>query len=99
MPTRVPRIASGPCRDAEDTPIPLCDIPLRDAEGTDIPRGSRVEQIAVDEAHGALRSRLHLQGEVIGRGRHLVYVRLDHGHHLIALRPHHVRVLATPDGR
>jgi hypothetical protein len=52
----------------------------------------------VDKAHGALPSRLHQQGEVIGRSAHLVYVRFERGHQLIALRPHLVRVLDVPGG-
>lgn len=68
----------------------------RDAEGTYIPRRSRVKQIAVDEAHGALPSRLHEQGEVIGWGTHLLYVRFRD--ETVAPRPDFVRVLTTPDG-
>ncbi|MGH3572591.1 MAG: hypothetical protein ACRDUW_12280 [Pseudonocardiaceae bacterium] len=70
--------------------------PWRDAKGTHIPLLSRVEQITVDKSHGALPDRLHQQGQVIGRGTHLIYVRFDHGGQLIALRPHHVRVLEEP---
>ena len=98
MPTRTPQPTPGTGRDAEGIGIPLCDIPLRDAEGTRISLWSRVEQVAVDEAHGALPSRLHQQGEVIGRGRHVVYVRFDLEYQLVILRPHLVRVLTTPDG-
>jgi hypothetical protein len=76
----------------------LCDISLLDAEGTAIAVGSRVEQIAVDEAHGALRSRLHRQGEVIGRGRRLVYVRFAREGYLTGLRSHLVRLVPAPDG-
>jgi hypothetical protein len=68
------------------TAVALRDIPLLDAEGTEIPLGSRVEQVAVDEAHGALRSRLHHHGDVIGRGRHLVHVRFDHEYRITSLR-------------
>ncbi len=70
----------------------------RDAEGTPIPLQSRVEQVVVDKEHGALPCRLHQQGRVTGRGTTLVYVLFDHGNQLIALRPHLVRVLDTPDG-
>jgi hypothetical protein len=76
---------------------PACD-PWRDAEGTDISFQSRVEQVVVDTEHGALASRLHQQGQVIGRGTNLVYVRFDRGNQMIALRPHLLRVLDTPDG-
>ena len=80
MPTPPPQPASDPWRDAKGTPIPL---------------QSRVEQVTVDKGHGALPSRLHQQGQVIGRGTHLIYVRFDHGGQRIALRPHHVRVIET----
>jgi hypothetical protein len=36
--------------------------------------------------------------DVIGRSAHLVYVRFERGHQLIALRPHLVRVLDAPGG-
>ncbi|MGH3772982.1 MAG: hypothetical protein ACRDRW_16585 [Pseudonocardiaceae bacterium] len=48
----------------------------------------------MDEEHGASRFRLHQQGQVIGRGTHLVYVRFRDD--TIALRPDLVRVLTTP---
>lgn len=67
--------------------------PWRDVDGTHISLLSRIEQVTVDENHGALRERLHHQGQVIGRGAHLIYVRFDYRNQLIALRPHHVRVL------
>ena len=82
---------------------PSCPAPLPtadywcDAEGTHIPLQSRVEQVAVDPEHGALACRLHQHGQVIGRGITLLYVRFDENQ-LIALRPHLVRVLETPDG-
>jgi hypothetical protein len=52
----------------------------------------------VDIEHGALACRLHQQGQVIGRGTNLVYVLFDRGNQMIALRPHLLRVLDTPDG-
>ena len=65
MPTSPPRPASDSWRDAEGIPIPL---------------HGRVEQITVDTDHGALASRLHQQGQVIGRGTGgLVYVFLTTG--------------------
>ena len=76
---------------------PVSD-PWRDAEGTPIPLPSRVEQVVVDTEHGALACRLHQQGQVIGRGTTLLYVLFDHDRQLIALRPHQVRVLDTPEG-
>lgn len=88
--------ASQPARDTESTRVPLCDIPLHDAEGTTIPFRCRVEQVAVDKAHGAHPSRLHQQGDMIGRSADRVYVRFDCDRQLIALRPHLVRVLDAP---
>ncbi len=72
--------------------------PWRDAEGTHIPLQSRVEQAVVDTQHGALPCRLHHQGQVIGRGTTLVYVHFERENQMIALLPHLVRVLETPDG-
>lgn len=77
--------------------LPLAANPLHDAEGTRIPLQSRVEQIAVDSNHGALPSRVRQQGQVIGRDFYLIYVRFDLDQQLIALRPHLVRVIETPD--
>jgi hypothetical protein len=73
--------------------------PWRDAQGTHIPLQSRVEQVTVDTEHGALPSRLHQQGQVVGRGTYLLYVIFDHGNQLVALRPHLVRVLETRHDR
>lgn len=42
--------------------------PWRGAHGAPIPQQCRIEQIAVEKVHGALPSRLHKQGEVLGRG-------------------------------
>lgn len=41
----------------------------RDTHGGHVHDGCRVEQVEVDALHGALRSRLHKQGEVLGRTR------------------------------
>lgn len=95
MPTPPPRPRSE--GDAERGGA-LCDIPLRDADGVEIPLvGARVEQIAVNEAHGALASRLHRYGDVIGRAAHLVYVRFDGEYHHSQLRPNLLRLLPPPD--
>lgn len=67
--------------------------------GHPYPLQSRVEQVTVDTEHGALPSRLHQQGQVVGRGTYLLYVIFDHGDRLVALRPHLVRVLETRHGR
>jgi hypothetical protein len=39
-------------------------------DGTHIPAGARVKQAEVDARLGALRSRLHVQGQVTGPGHH-----------------------------
>jgi hypothetical protein len=69
---------------------------LRDIDGTPIPFKCVVELVTVDEGYGALRFRLNQQGQAIGRGIHLLYVRFRDD--TIALRPDLVRVLTTPDG-
>ncbi|MGH3700750.1 MAG: hypothetical protein ACRDQY_15030 [Pseudonocardiaceae bacterium] len=89
MPTPTPQ--------PDSTAVALCDIPLLDAEGTEIPLGSRVEQVAVNEAHGALRSRLHHHGDVTGRGRQLVYVCFDHEWRMTSLRSVLVRLVSAPE--
>jgi len=82
MPPRSPRPATNdPWRDAEDTPIAL---------------RCRVEQIAVDPTNGALPSRLHQRGQVIGRGAGLLYVIFDRDQQPATLPPHLLRVLSTP---
>ncbi len=70
----------------------------RDVDGTPIPVPCRIEQIAVSKEHGALASRLHQQGQVIGQGTKRLQVRFD-DNQVMSLRPHLVRVLEkTPDG-
>lgn len=64
---------------------------LRDVDGTPTPFQGRVEQVAVEEDHGAL----HAQGKVIGRGTHRVYARVARDQEMIALRPRLVRVIPT----
>ncbi len=59
----------------------------------------QVEQIAVRQQHGAMSSRLHQHGQVIGRDTNWLHVRFDKDHRLIILRAHLVRVLdQAPDG-
>ncbi|HKR49732.1 MAG TPA: hypothetical protein VJT72_09175 [Pseudonocardiaceae bacterium] len=72
--------------------------PWRDAEGTPIIERCQVEQIAVSKKHGALPSRLHQHGQVVGRGHTRLYVRFEYDGQLISLRPHVVRVLTTAGG-
>ncbi|MGH3772782.1 MAG: hypothetical protein ACRDRW_15560 [Pseudonocardiaceae bacterium] len=79
-------------------PAPLAANPPRDADGTFIPLRSRVEQVAVDKAYGALPSRLHQYGQVVGQSADLLYVRFDHEYYLTSLRPHLVRLVQAPDG-
>lgn len=79
----------------DKTGIPV----LRDADDTPIRLGSRVEQIAVDEEHGAKALRLHEQGQVIGRDYEHVCIRFDRDAEMIVLRPGLVRVVPTaPEG-
>ncbi|MGH3856098.1 MAG: hypothetical protein ACRDR6_21940 [Pseudonocardiaceae bacterium] len=75
----------------------LAANPPRDVDGTVIPLQSRVEQVAVDKACGALPSRLNQQGQVIGHSLNLIYVRFGYEYHLISLRPHLVRLIRTPN--
>lgn len=64
------------------------------------PWAARVEQVAVAKEHGALRTRLHQQGEVVshgkrGRGHLRLYVRFDGDTEAVSIRPHLVRIVAT----
>ena len=66
----------------------------RDAVGVHVPDGCRVEQVEVDALHGALRSRLHKRGEVLGRTRSTrLLVCFDGEHEQVSIRPHLVRVI------
>lgn len=80
------------------TPLPLAANLPRDVNGTVVRPQSRVEQIGVDKACGALPSRLHRYGVVVGYSADLLYVRFDHEYHLTCLRPHLVRLVPAPDG-
>jgi len=72
--------------------------PWRDADGAPIPPQCRVVQIAVDKQYGALPSRLHHHGQVLGHGINRLTVRFDDTTTL-NIRPHLVRVLTTPGSR
>ncbi|MGH3839179.1 MAG: hypothetical protein ACRDSF_26305 [Pseudonocardiaceae bacterium] len=72
--------------------------PWRDADGTPVLPHCRIQQIAVGKQHGALPSRLHQQGQVLGRGVTRLIVRFDHEDTPVGIRPHLVRVLTTPGG-
>ncbi len=71
---------------------------LHDIDGTPIAFHRQVEQVAVDEEHQALFSRLHQRGEVLGWDTHLLYVRRESDGQTVALRPDLVRVLTTDGG-
>jgi hypothetical protein len=72
--------------------------PWRDAYGAPSPQQCRIQQIAVDKAHGALPSRLHQQGQVLGRGLTRLIVRFDQENDPVRIRPHLLSVLTTPVG-
>jgi hypothetical protein len=75
------------------------DDPWRDAEGTHIALFCRVEQVTEHPEHGALFSRLHQRGQVLGRDPGLIYLRFDGESQLVSLRPDLVRLLPdTPGG-
>jgi hypothetical protein len=58
-----------------------------------------VEQIEVDAPHGALRSRLHKRGQVLGRTRSTrLLVRFEDEHQQVSIRPHLVRVIEEKPG-
>lgn len=66
----------------------------RDVDGVHIPDQSRVEQVAVEKRYGALPSRYHRHGEVIGRGIDRVNVVFDGESNVVSVRPYLLRVLA-----
>jgi hypothetical protein len=67
-----------------------------DVDGTHIPLLCRIEQVRVRRRHGALPSRLHQQGQVIGRCTRWLFVRFEADNQLILIRPYLVRVIPTP---
>ncbi|MGH3965774.1 MAG: hypothetical protein ACRDRY_21395 [Pseudonocardiaceae bacterium] len=89
----------GRCTMPADTPQAArnrwCDV-----EGTRIALFSWVEQVAEHPEHGALFSRLHQQGQVLGRGPEVLYVRFAGERHLISVPPELLRLLPhEPDER
>ncbi|MGH4005602.1 MAG: hypothetical protein ACRDSO_16025 [Pseudonocardiaceae bacterium] len=84
MPVAAPRPAHDP----------WCDV-----DGTHISLFSRVEQVAENPEHEALFSRLHQQGQVLGRDTDLIYIRFDGEGQLLSLRPHLVRLLPDQTDR
>ena len=65
----------------------------RDVDGTHVPVGARVEQTVTDARMGALRSRLHRQGQVISRCTTRLVVRFDSEDRTVSIRPHLVRII------
>ena len=72
--------------------------PWRDAQGHPIPSQCWIEQVAVGKNHGALPSRLHMRGRVVGRGLTRLTVRFDGENELVGIRPHLVCVLQQREG-
>ncbi|MGH3872566.1 MAG: hypothetical protein ACRDSR_13845 [Pseudonocardiaceae bacterium] len=70
--------------------------PWRDTHGAPIPQHCRIEQIAVGKSYGALPSRLHKQGQVLGRGTTRLTVQFDNEDTVVGIRPHLVCVLTAP---
>ena len=69
-----------------------------DVEGTRIEMFSWVEQVAEHPEREALFSRLHQQGQVLGRGPDVLYVRFASERQLISVSPELLRVLShEPD--
>ncbi len=69
-----------------------------DVDGVPIALFSQVEQVSDGAEPRALSSRLHQQGQVVGRGCESLLVCFP-GNQVISLRPDLVRVLdAAPDG-
>jgi hypothetical protein len=69
-----------------------------DAEGTRIALFSWVEQVAEHPEHRPLLSRLHQQGQVLGRGPEVLYVRFASERQLISVPPELLRLLPNePD--
>jgi hypothetical protein len=71
-----------------------------DVEGTRIALFCWVEQVAEHPEHRVLSSRLHQQGQVLGRGPDVLYVRFAGERQLISMPPKLLRLLPTePDER
>ena len=65
-----------------------CDI-----DGAHLSLFCWVEQVAESPEPGALPSRLHQRGEVVGRGPDVLYVRFQGEGQLISVPPHLLRLL------
>jgi hypothetical protein len=71
-----------------------------DAEGNHVALFCWVEQVAERPEHGALFSRLHQHGQVLGRGPDVLYVRFSGEGKLISVPPQLLRLLPhQPDQR
>lgn len=69
-----------------------------DAQGAPITLFCWVEQVAEHPERGALFSRLHRRGEVIGRGPDVLYVRFAGEGRVISVAPQLVRLLRDEPG-
>jgi hypothetical protein len=65
----------------------------RDADGAHLSLFCWVEQVTEHPEHGALSSRLHQYGQILGRGPDVLYVRFLGEGHLISLPPQLLRLL------
>jgi len=72
--------------------------PWRDVEGSHISLFCWVEQVAEHPEAGALFSRLHQRGQVLGRGPRELYVCFQGEGQLIGLSPQLVRLLPDAPG-
>ncbi|MGH3548349.1 MAG: hypothetical protein ACRDQU_09610 [Pseudonocardiaceae bacterium] len=71
-----------------------------DVDGSRVALFCWVEQVAEHPEHGALFSRLHQRGQVLGRGPDVLYVRFAGEGQLIGVAPQLVRLLPDePDER
>jgi hypothetical protein len=64
-----------------------------DADGAHLSLFCWVEQVTEHPERGALPSRLHQYGQVLGRGPDVLYVRFHGEGHLISLPPQLLRLL------
>jgi hypothetical protein len=65
----------------------------RDVKGDRVAMFCWVEQVAEHPEHGALFSRLHQQGQVLGHGPDVLYVRFQGERQLISVPPRLLRLL------
>ncbi|MGH3901622.1 MAG: hypothetical protein ACRDTA_25885 [Pseudonocardiaceae bacterium] len=75
-------------------PVSACGVDKwRDVDDTHISDQCRIQQVDVAKLHGALPSRLHKLGRVVGRGFTRIHVQFDGEAEITSLRPHLVRVI------